>query len=129
MSERINIAIDVSKVNKNKFVERRYFDKENREITVRELKLEIVPLKERKLLSSGDTWELYKTHFVAYPQTKEEKDKKQKSTIIGDGTQFVPKVEKSTLTDQEKQDIKTYRERQNEAKVEYEESEADKIPW
>lgn len=86
--EKIIISIDVSKVKKAKFQDRRFFTKENKEVVVTELKLEVVPLREAKLLKDGDTWQLWKTHFVVYPQTEEEKANKVKGVILGDGVMF-----------------------------------------
>lgn len=92
MNEKISISLDVSKVQKAKFQERRFFTKENKEVVITELKLDIVPVREPKLLKDGDTWQLWKTHFVAYPQTKEEIANKVKGVILGDGVMFKSKA-------------------------------------
>jgi len=37
---------------------------------------------------------MWKTHFVALAQTKEERQEKRKAQIVGDGIMFKPKSEK-----------------------------------
>ena len=94
MNERIKISIDVTKVPKDKIVERRFTNSAGHEVVARELKAEVVALKpeSQKVIKSGDTWELVKTHFVALEQTKEEKAAKKNSAIIGAGVVFRNKV-------------------------------------
>ena len=86
--EKITVKIDVSKIDKSKITKRTFTNKAAETVTVNELTIEIVPLKETKLLKDGDTYQLYKTHFVVQPQTKEEREQKIKSSILGDGTIF-----------------------------------------
>jgi len=89
--DRLNIKIDVSKIDKNKIITRSFNTIDGNTITVREISLDIVPRKEAKLLKDGDTYQLWKTHFVAIPQNKEERANKIKSVILGDGTMFKDK--------------------------------------
>ncbi len=93
-SGKILITIDVLKVNKDKIKERRFTTKDGKEVIAKDLNLEIVPLKEPKLIKEGDAWALYKTHFVALEQTQEERQNKVKSLIVGDGRQFLDKGSK-----------------------------------
>lgn len=93
MNDKLTITIDVSKVDKTKITERRYNDKAGHEFIAKELKLDVVPLKEAKMLKEGDGWQMWKTHFVAIPQSKEERENKVKSIIVGDGLMFKTKVE------------------------------------
>lgn len=88
MNERIKISIDVTKVPKDRIVERRFTNNAGHEVIVRELKAEVVPLKEQKVIMTGDTWELVKTHFVALEQTKEDREAKKNSAIVGAGVMF-----------------------------------------
>lgn len=92
MNEKINVRIDVSKIDKSKIISRTFKNKVGENVTVKELSLDIVPLKETKLLKDGDTYQLFKTHFVSIQQTKEEREAKIKSTIIGEGTMFKNKA-------------------------------------
>lgn len=93
--ETISIKIDVSKIDKSKIISRTFKNKAGENVTVKELALDIVPLKETKLLKDAETYQLYKTHFVAVQRTKEEKAAKMNSKIIGEGTIFKNKETKS----------------------------------
>jgi len=86
--DKISIKIDVSKIDKSMITHRTFKTKDGKEVTVREIALDIVPVKEAKLLKEGDTYQLWKTHFVTIPQTKEERENKIKSPILGDGIMF-----------------------------------------
>lgn len=94
MIEKITITLQVNKISKSKILSRSFVNRDNEEISVKELKLDIVPLKEPKLLKDADTYQLWKTHFVAEQQTKEERDAKIKSNIIGEGVMFKNKETK-----------------------------------
>lgn len=85
---KITITLDVNKIPKDKIVERRYFDRENKEVAVKELKLDIIQLKEPKTIKEGADWIMKKTHFVAIPQSKEEREEGKKGIILGDGITF-----------------------------------------
>ena len=100
--EKLSITIDVSKIDKNKIISRTFQNKAGETITVKELKLDIVPLKETKLLKDGDTYQLYKTHFVAFPQTKEEREAKTPSVFLGEATMFTNKSKKEDEIQMEK---------------------------
>lgn len=84
----IQITIDVSKINKAKIGERKYTNRENKEVVVKEYKTELVEMKEPKVITSGADWVLKKTHFLVEAQTKEEKASKAKSVYIGEGFTF-----------------------------------------
>jgi hypothetical protein len=92
MNERIKISIDVTKVPKDKITERRFTNSQGHEVVARELKAEVVPLNEPKVIKTGDTWELWKTHFVALEQTQEEKSVKKSGAIVGAGVMFRAKT-------------------------------------
>lgn len=87
----MKIKIDVTKIPKEMIVERRYTNSQGHEVVVKELSLEVVELRQPKVVKDGDTWTLMKTHFVSLEQTKEQRANKEKSVIIGDGLQFVDK--------------------------------------
>ena len=71
--EKISLTIDVSKIDKTKIVDRTFKTKDGQTITSKDLKLEVVPVQEPKLIKEGDTWSMWKTHFVALEQTKEDR--------------------------------------------------------
>ena len=81
---RLSITVDTSKL-QGKSTTRTYKNKDGQEVTVKELKLDIVPVKEEKVVYTADRYTLVKTHFVAVPQTKEERERGEKSLIVGDG--------------------------------------------
>jgi len=91
--EKLSLTIDVSKIDKTKIVDRTFKTKDGQTITSKDLKLEVVPVQEPKLIKEGDTWSMWKTHFVALEQTKEERENKVKSVILGDGIMFKKKGE------------------------------------
>lgn len=101
MNQKITVKIDVSKIDKTKIVSRTWTDKEGQSRTVKELVLDIVPLNETKLLKDGDTYQLFKTHFVAEQQTKQEREAKSRSKIIGEGTMFVNKEKPKEIVEED----------------------------
>lgn len=85
---KISVTIDVDKIDKSKITSRTYKDQEGKEVTVREYRMDVVPLKEEKFVKDGDTWVMVKTHFVAEAQTKEERDAGAETTFLGSGITF-----------------------------------------
>jgi hypothetical protein len=88
MKNKLTATIRVSGIDKTKFVERSYKDKEGNQVSVKEFKLDLVPLKERKAIVSGEGWVMFKVGFVTMSPTKEEKQAKTKLPIIGDVIEF-----------------------------------------
>lgn len=85
---KINVTIDLTKIDKSKIVTRTYKNKSGEDVTVKEYTMDVVPLKSPELVKIGDGWNLMKTHFVAEGQTKEERLAKKKTVYIGKGVQF-----------------------------------------
>jgi len=85
---KINLKLDVSKIEKDKIKPRTYTNKEGVNVTTQDLDLELVELKEKKLIKEGDTWIMYKTHFVAHPSVKNADGTYTNGSIIGDGVVF-----------------------------------------
>jgi hypothetical protein len=85
--------------------------------------MEAVPLNEKKFVTEGDTWVMYKTHFIVEGQTKEEKQQKINGKYIGSGFQFEEKG--TTNTEAENEQIRALKAREaNKA-----EPSGDAIPW
>lgn len=84
----MKIKLNVSSITKDKIKTRTYKNKEGEDITIKEYIVDLIPLKEKKFLTEGENWVMYKTHFLAEEQTKEEKAQKVKSKIVGDGIEF-----------------------------------------
>ena len=89
---KINLTLNISKINKDKIFDRTYKDKDGKEITEKNYKVDVVELKERKFVTEGETWKLFKTHFVAESQTKQERDEKAYPNYVGEGFQFENKL-------------------------------------
>lgn len=91
--QKISVTIDLNKLDKTRIQERTYTNGQGQEVVVREYKLDVVPLKEKKKIKDGDTWSLVKSHFVCDAPTKEERESKTNTTIVGDGVVFENKGE------------------------------------
>lgn len=84
---RITISIDLGKLDKSR-IQKRTYEKNGQQITVNELKLDVIEVAEPKVLKEGDTWRLVKSCFVAETPTKEEREGRVKTAIVGDGVEF-----------------------------------------
>lgn len=89
--QKLKLQIDVNKIDKTKILPRTYINKGGVEVTVKDLNLEVVPLKEKKFIKDTPKGTLYKTHFVAHQSTKNEDGTYDNGAIIGDGITFEPK--------------------------------------
>ena len=81
---KVTITLDVNKL-KGLTTERTFNTREGEPVTVKELKFELVEVKEPKVIFSADKYDLVKTHFAAALQTKEQRDAKEPSLFIGEG--------------------------------------------
>lgn len=103
MNNKIILKLDVSKIDKNKIVKKSFTNKDGETINKLELDLELIPLNSPRMVKDAPTYQLLKTHFISIPQTKEEKENRINSRIIGDGLMFknksepVPKVEEDIM--------------------------------
>jgi len=86
--KKLSITIDLAKIDKSRINTRTYENSQGEIVTVKEYKMDIVPLKEKKVIKTGDTWRMVKTHFVCDTATKEEREAKTKTTFLGDAMQF-----------------------------------------
>lgn len=91
MSDKVSITIDVTSIPRDRIVERSFTDRDGNERTVKEVKLDVVPLKQEnhKTLWSGDSGTLVKTHFVCLAQTKQERADRADTVYVGDGVRFI----------------------------------------
>ena len=96
---KITINIDLTKLDKTRIQERTYTNKNGQEVTVKEYKMEVVPLNLQKTIKEGDSWLLRKTHFVCNSQTKEERANKVKTVYLGEGVMFQDKGVPDTTGD------------------------------
>jgi len=91
--EKILLTLDVSKIDKTRINNRKYTNKEGEEVSVSEITLEVVPIKEPQVIKDTDKYTLKKTHFAVHSSTKEERDGGYKSAYVGNGVQFTNKNE------------------------------------
>lgn len=89
MNKTINITVDVTKLDKTKFEDREYTNKAGETVKEKNVKLDVIPLREYRIIKTGDGWEMRKTHFVKQSPSKEEKANKVELPIIGSGIQFM----------------------------------------
>ena len=87
---KVTITLDLTKIDKTRIVERTYVNKEGETITCKDYRLDVVPLlaEQIKVLKSGDTWELVKSHFVTNSSNDEERANNTKMKSIGEGISF-----------------------------------------
>jgi len=83
-------TIDLTKIDKERI---RVVEKTNDEgetVVQKMYDFDIVELKPEKqtVITSGDTWELKKTHFITDSPTKEERAARTKMNFIGGGKSF-----------------------------------------
>jgi len=94
------ITIDLNKIDKTRIQERTY-PKEGVEVTVKEYKMEVVPLNLQKTIKEGGSWYLRKTHFVCDSQTKEERAEKKDTNYLGEGIMFEDKKKSQDIVQEE----------------------------
>lgn len=88
---KISLNINLTALDKSKIVERKYKNSEGVEVVEQIYKADLVELKEKKFVAEGPTWIMRKTHFLADPQTREERLAKKKSNFLGEGFIFESK--------------------------------------
>ena len=81
------MTLDVNKL-KGLAKDRTYNSRSGEPVTVKELKFELVEVKEPKVTYSTDKYNLVKTHFAALIQTKEERESQKKRFFVGNGKTF-----------------------------------------
>lgn len=103
MDKKINVSIDLTKIDRTRITERRYTNMQGHEVIEKNYSFDIVPVKEPKVIKEGPTWSMMKTHFVAEAQTKEERAAKKATKYMGSGFTFVDKVQEDVeeLLDEE----------------------------
>jgi hypothetical protein len=99
---KISITIDVSQVTKEKIIPRAFTNKEGHEVVAKDYKLDIIPLREEKVLWEGEDTIMVKCGFVAEAPNEEEKRAQTKTKIIGSAIEFRKKSQESTLTEEDK---------------------------
>jgi len=81
---KITITLDAQKL-RNLVTIRTYKNKDGVDVTIQEVKFELVPLKETKTVYEKDNISILKTHFASAIQTKDERESKAPTIYIGEG--------------------------------------------
>lgn len=81
--KKISVSIDVSKLDKTRFREVEWTDKEGKSNKANYVDLDIVELKEPRFVKEGPTWVMKKTHFI-----KQKGKKDENMPFVGDGFSF-----------------------------------------
>lgn len=87
----ITVKIDLLKIDKSRIEERTYTNKEGVEITEKNFSIDVVPLKQERIIKEDLTWKLCETHFVKETPTKEERTGKVSTKILGKGIMIMDK--------------------------------------
>lgn len=101
---KINLKIDVSKLDKNRFVKNSYTKRDGTAVNEVNAELVLVEKQEPRVIKEGDTWILKETHFIA-----EKRGKEESANYVGVGTQFFDK----NATEGNFDEIKAIREQHN----------------
>ena len=81
---KITITLDATKL-RNLVSKRQYDAKDGQKMEVQEVKFELVPVKEPKIIYEGTGYKLQKSHFASVIQTKEERESQAETVFIGEG--------------------------------------------
>lgn len=81
---KITVTLDAVKL-RDLVSKRTFTNKEGQEMQVQEVKFELVPVKEPKIIYEGNGYKLSKTHFASVIQTKEERESQAETIFIGEG--------------------------------------------
>lgn len=90
--QKYSFTIDVTKIPKESIVPRTYKNKQDQEVTVKEVEFEAV-INKNELVTSGTTWELYKVGFITFKGKKLENGEYSKEPSFGDVKEFRSKGE------------------------------------
>ena len=81
---KIPITLDATKLH-NLLTKRGFDSKEGVKMQVQEERIELVEVKEPKIIFEGNGYKLQKSHFASVIQTKEEREAQAETIFIGEG--------------------------------------------
>lgn len=81
---KITITLDATKL-RNLITKREFNAKDGTLMQVQEVRFELVPVKEPKIIHEGNGYKLQKSHFASVIQTKEEREAQADTIFIGEG--------------------------------------------
>ena len=85
---KISLRIDLKKIDKNKAIPRVYTNQAGVEVTEFNYDVDVLPLRQEKLIKEGDTWALWKVGFVSEKSTKNADGSYNNGNIIGESTEM-----------------------------------------
>lgn len=90
---KLTVTVDVTKIPREKIVEREAKDKNGNAYIAKEVKFDVIPVKPENVqtIAEGDTWALKKTHFTVISPSKEERQNRVQTPFVGDAVQFTDK--------------------------------------
>jgi len=94
--KKLSLRIDVTKINKAKILPREYQNQAGETVKEMNLNVEIIPVKDEKVVKSTDTYTLVKVGFIAEKSTKKEDGTYENGTIIGDAFEYRDVIVKET---------------------------------
>ncbi len=83
-----NAKINLSKINKSNIVDKTYTTNEGNTVTIKELEIELISLKEPKVIYEKDARELVKIGFITEKSTKDTFGNWVNGTTLGDITKW-----------------------------------------
>lgn len=92
---RRQVKIAVSKINKNNIKSRSFTNGEGVEVEIKELEVDLIDLKEQKVVFENDKGKLVKVGFMAEKSFKDGEGKWKNGTTLGDITEWHDKEVKS----------------------------------
>lgn len=98
MANKLSISIDAEKA-RQLIQTRSYKNKDGVEVTVKEIKFDLVEMKKesQKVVYDHEKYQSIKTHFAVKPQTQEDRESKAETIFVGDGvTKFWKNESEST---------------------------------
>ncbi len=123
----LKATINVDRLDRDRIEAREYTGQDGKQVNVRELKIDVIPLKEAKTITEGDTWVLKKTHFITQSPTKQEREDRVQMDIIGDAVQFVDK--QVEISEEDKEILQQAREAQEQKATDMDSINPDDIPF
>lgn len=90
--QKLSFKIDLSKIDKSKILERKYLNKNNEEVIVKEYEFEAI-LNKDELIKAGAGYDLYKIGFITGKGKKLENGEYSKEPIFGSLIEFRNKGE------------------------------------
>ena len=94
------LVLNVTKINKDKITTRSYTNNEGQEVEVKELKIDLVPLKQTKVIHEKDNRQLVKVGFATEPSVKNEAGEWVNGAILGDIVEWQDKPQTKKEVDE-----------------------------